>query len=57
MQPTVQNADAFPILIMLAAAAIVAFWRTALKLLIVIVIAAIGYGVVMLWQNTHHVAG
>jgi len=57
MQPTVQNADAFPILMMLAAAAIVAFWRTALKLLIMILIAAIGYGVIMLWQSTHHVGG
>jgi hypothetical protein len=57
MQPTVQNADAFPILVMLAAAAIVAFWRTTLELLLVIVIAAIGYGVIMLWQNAHHVAG
>ena len=57
MQPTVQNADAFPILVTLAAAAIVAFWRTALKLLLITVIAAIGYGMIMLWQNAHHVTG
>jgi hypothetical protein len=54
MQPTVQNADAFPMLAMLAAAAIVAFWRTALKLLLIAVIAAIGYGVIMIWENVRH---
>lgn len=57
MQPTAQNVDALRIVVMLAAAAIVAFWRTALKLLVIIAIAVMGYGVIMLWQNTHHIAG
>jgi hypothetical protein len=57
MQPTVQNADVFPILVTLAAAAIVAFWRTALKLLVMLAIAAVGYGLIVLWQSMHRVAG
>jgi hypothetical protein len=57
MQPTVHNGDALLILVVLGAAAIVAFWRTALKLLIMMVIAAVCYGLIMLWQNMHHVAG
>lgn len=57
MQSTAQNADAIRTLVILAAVAIVAFWRTALKLLMVIVIAAISYGIIVFWQNMHHIAG
>jgi hypothetical protein len=57
MQPTIQNADAIRVLVILAAVVITAFWRTALKLLIAITIAATGYGVVMLWQTMYHAAG
>ncbi len=57
MQSTAQHAEAIRMLVILAAVAIVAFWRTALRLLMVIVIATISYGIIVFWQNTHHIAG
>ena len=61
MQAAAQNADAVRILVMIAAIAIVAFWRALLKLLIVIVaaaaIAGIGYGAIAVWQSMQHVGG
>jgi glucan phosphoethanolaminetransferase (alkaline phosphatase superfamily) len=47
------------IIVLLFAMAIVAFWRTVIKYLIMIaataVIATLGYGAVMMWQNMHHI--
>ncbi|MGO8957323.1 MAG: hypothetical protein ACLQFR_08155 [Streptosporangiaceae bacterium] len=61
MQAAAQNADAVRILVLLAAIAIVAFWRLVLRLVIILVaaavIAGIGYGAIALWQGVHHVAG
>jgi hypothetical protein len=60
MQAAAQSADAVRILVMLAAIAIVAFWRSLLKLVIVLVaaatIAGIGYGAIAVWQSVQHVA-
>ncbi len=61
MQAAAQNADAVRILVMLAAIAIVAFWRSLLKLVIVLVaaatIAVIGFGAIAVLQSVQHVAG
>jgi hypothetical protein len=61
MQAAAQNADAVRILVMVAAIAIVAFWRSLLKLVIVLVaaatIAGIGYGAIAVWQSMQHVGG
>ena len=47
------------IIVLLFALAIVVFWRTVLKYVIMLtataVITALGYGAVMMWQNVHHV--
>jgi uncharacterized membrane protein len=61
MQAAAQNADAVRILVLLGAIAIVAFWRSLLKLLIVLAaaaaIAGIGYGAIAVWQSIQHVSG
>jgi hypothetical protein len=61
MQPVVQQAEATQIIVLLAAIAIVAFWRTVIKWLIMLasiaIIATLGYGVAMILQSTHHIAG
>ena len=62
MQAAVQEVQGTQIAIILAAIAIVAFWRTILKFVIMLVaiaiIAAVGYGAVVVWQSTHnHIAG
>lgn len=61
MQAAAQNAEAVRILILLTAIAVVAFWRSLLRLLIIVaaaaVIAAIGYGAVAVWQGVHHITG
>jgi len=49
------------IAVLLFAIGIVAFWRTLLKFVVMIVataiIVALGYGAMMLWQNMHHIIG
>ncbi len=56
-----QNIEAIRILIALAAITIVAFWRSVIKYVIMLVaitiLATLGYGAVMLWQSVHHAAG
>jgi hypothetical protein len=58
MQAAVQEVQGTQIAIILAAIAIVAFWRSILKFLVMLVaiaiIAAVGYGAVVVWQGTHH---
>jgi len=58
MQAAVQEVQGTQIAVVLAAIAIVAFWRTILKCLVVLaaiaIIAALGYGAVVVWQSTHH---
>lgn len=47
------------IIALLFASAIVAFWRTVIKYMIMIaataVIATVGYGTMMMWQSIHHI--
>jgi hypothetical protein len=58
MQAAVQEVQGTQIAILLGAIAIVAFWRTILKYVVMLVaiaiIAALGYGVVVVWQGMHH---
>jgi hypothetical protein len=59
MQPTGQDAQGIMLAALLGALAIMAFWRTVLKYTIILVttaiIATLGYGAIMIWQNMHHV--
>lgn len=61
MQAAVQEAEAARIVVVLAAIAIVAFWRTVLRYVIMLVsiaiIATLGYGAIAIWQSMHHIAG
>jgi hypothetical protein len=61
MQPVVQQVEATQIVVLLAALALVTFWRTVVKWLILLastaIIATLGYGAVMILQSTHHIAG
>jgi hypothetical protein len=61
MQAAAQNAEGIRVLVLLAAIAVVAFWRTAIRLVLILVvtaiIAAIGYGAIAIYQNMHHVTG
>jgi hypothetical protein len=61
MQAAAQNAEGIKILVLLAAVAIIAFWRTAIRLVLILVvttiIAAIGFGAIEIYQTMHHVPG
>jgi hypothetical protein len=61
MQAAVQEVQGTQIAIVLGAIAIVAFWRTILKgvvmLVAIAIIAALGYGAVVIYQNMHHPVG
>jgi hypothetical protein len=61
MQAAVQEVQGTQIAIVLGAIAVVAFWRTILKCVVMLVaiavIAALGYGAVVIYQNMHHPAG
>jgi len=60
MQAAAQNADGIRILVIVAAIAIVMFWRPVVRLVLILVltaiIAAIGFGAIAIWQDMHHVA-
>jgi len=57
MQAAAQNAEGIRILVVLAAVAIIAFWRTAIRLVLILVvtgiIAAIGFGAIEIYQSVH----
>jgi hypothetical protein len=57
MQAAAQNAEGIRILIVLAAVAIIAFWRTAIRLVLILVvtaiIVAIGFGAIEIYQSMH----
>jgi hypothetical protein len=59
MQVSVQEIEATRILVLLAAVAIVAYWRTIVAWLIVLaataVIATLGISLIVVWQLVHHV--
>jgi hypothetical protein len=61
MQAPIQEVEATQAIVLLTAIAIVAFWRTVVKWLIVLastaIIATLGFGLIMIWQTTHHTAG
>jgi len=57
MQAAAQNAEGIRVLVVLAAVAIIAFWRTAIRLVLILVvtavIAAIGFGAIEIYQSMH----
>lgn len=61
MQAAVQNAEGVRVLVLLGAIAVVVFWRTVLRLVLILVataiIATIGYGAIVIFQDMHHVTG
>jgi hypothetical protein len=61
MQAAAQNAEGIRVLVLLAAIAIIAFWRTAIRLVLILVftsiIVAIGYGAIAIYLTVHHVPG
>jgi hypothetical protein len=62
MQAAVQEVQGTQIAVVLAAIAIVAFWRSILKcvvmLMAIAIIAALGYGAIVIYQNMHqHITG
>lgn len=61
MQAAASSAEGIRVLVLLGAIAIVAFWRTAIRLVLILVgtaiIVAIGYGAIAIYQIMHHVPG
>lgn len=61
MQAAAQNAEGIRILLILAALAIAVFWKAAIRLVLTVItttiVAVLGYGIVAVWENMHHVAG
>jgi hypothetical protein len=61
MQAAVQSAEGIRVLLLLAAIAVAAFWRTVLRLVLILVlttiIVAIGYGAIAIFQTMHHTIG
>jgi hypothetical protein len=61
MQAAASNAEGIRVLVLLGALAIVAFWRTAIRLVLILVvtaiIVAIGYGAIAIYQSMHPVSG
>jgi hypothetical protein len=57
MQAAAQNAEGIRVLVVLAAVAIIAFWKTAIRLVLVLVvtavIVAIGFGAIEIYQSMH----
>lgn len=57
MQAAAQNAEGIRVLVLLAAIAIIAFWRAAIRLIFILVvtaiIVAIGYGAIAIYQTMH----
>jgi hypothetical protein len=57
MQAAAQNAEGIRVLVLLGAVAIIAFWRTAIRLVLILVvtavIAAISYGAIEIYQSMH----
>ena len=57
MQAAAQSAEGIRILVLLVGVAIIAFWRTAIRLVLILVvtaiIAAISYGAIAIYQSMH----
>jgi hypothetical protein len=58
MQVPVQEIEAAQIAVVLTAVAVVAFWRSVVRWMLLLastaIIAALGLGLLMIWQATHH---
>jgi hypothetical protein len=58
-QAAVQSAQPAGVAVLLLAVILVIFWRAALKLAVAVVavgvIALVGYGAIVIWENMHHV--
>ena len=61
MQAAVQGAEGVRVLVLLAAIAVAVFWRAVLRLVVMLVviaiIAAIGYGAIAIFQSMQHATG
>jgi hypothetical protein len=61
VQTAAQDVESVQAAVLLAAVAVVVFWRPLIKYAImaaaVAVIAALGYGAIVIWQDVHHVVG
>ena len=61
MPAQVHEVETAQVIALMAAITIATFWRTVVRLLIVLVltatIATMGFGLIMIWQATHHMAG
>ena len=61
MQAAAQNVEGIRVLVLLAAIAAAVFWRTMIRLVLILVVAAIisaiGYGAIAIYQNMHHLTG
>jgi hypothetical protein len=58
MQAALHQAQGTQLAVLIAALALVAFWRTVIKWVVILVattmIAALGYGAILIWQDMHH---
>jgi hypothetical protein len=58
VKATAQDAQGVMLAVLLCALTIVIFWKTVLKYAVILVttaiIATLGYGAIMIWQNMHH---
>ena len=52
--PTVQALDHARVALALIAVGIVVFWRLALRMLLAIIVLAVGAGLAVVAQNVHH---
>ena len=61
MQTPVQEVETAQVIVLAIAMTVAAFWRTVVRWLIVLVLTAIiatmGFGLIMIWQVTHHMTG
>ena len=61
MHAPVQEVETAQTIALVTAIAVVAFWRTVVRSLIVVastaIIATLGFGVIMIWQAMHHMVG
>ena len=60
MPAPVQEMGTVQVIVLIAAILIAVFWRTVLRwrivLVLTVIIATMGFGLIMIWQATHHMA-
>jgi hypothetical protein len=61
MQAPVQEVETAQVIVLMIAITVAACWRTVVRWLIVLavtaIIATMGFGLIMIWQITHHMTG